>query len=188
MTEVFFRLPIASSKQELRLNFVCGYRQPLGCNFPGRSPAKHLLVTQSSQSKHCPPTHTSTDFPARRFPLGAGPQRGPETICGTPKGYPFKVKAAAPTGVGAPVRFRLAVGAEAPKTSKGCRSRHELTGAGAGCRAASSRPRRWDVAGWGWVTGGRAQSNAVDCWRAQRRAGCSGTPSSGSGTCRGIAV
>jgi hypothetical protein len=76
------------------------------------SPAKHLFgLKRAGQSVVPKPLAPQPAF--QRCDLM--PQPGPETLCSTPRRYPFKLKDGCPDQVGAPVLCGRASGAESPK-------------------------------------------------------------------------
>jgi hypothetical protein len=130
------------------------------------SPAKHLFVTQSSQPKSDLSALNLDWLSSVVIPTRGGTAARSRNSWGTPRGYPFKLKAAAASPLvakecAAPVVCRLASGADAPKSVHSvlrlCRcaasrgvpqrnpTRHGVGGdkpAGGGCELYSSRPRR----------------------------------------------
>jgi hypothetical protein len=116
------------------------------------SPAKHLFVTQSSQPKSDLSALNLDWLSSAVIPARGGTAARSRNSWGTPRGYPFKLKAAAASPLvakecAAPVVCRLASGADAPKYRlqgyDGVRRVGvEIKGAGGGCELYSSRPRR----------------------------------------------
>jgi hypothetical protein len=85
------------------------------------SPAKHLFVTQSSQPKSDLSALNLDWLSSVVIPTRGGTAARSRNSWGTPRGYPFKLKAAAASPLvakecAAPVVCRLASGADAPKS------------------------------------------------------------------------
>ena len=166
------------------------------------SPAKHLFVTQSSQPKSDLSALNLDWLSSVVIPARGGTAARSRNSWGTPRGYPFKLKAAAASPLvakecAAPVVCRLASGADAPKSvhsvlrlcrcaaSRGCHSAilpgMEWGGINQPGAAASStaraprrtpRPRPHPKR----AADRSSQSNPTDCWRAQHRSGVLGAP------------
>jgi hypothetical protein len=129
------------------------------------------MRTQSSRAKFIPSTPNLAWLSSVAIPAVAGPQRGPETLFSTPKGYPFKVKDGSPIKVGVQFFADVPLG-RMLQIIFAFRSdvvAGEVKRAGAGWRASSSRPRRSVLADGHQADSGRSQSKAPECWRAQRR-------------------
>jgi hypothetical protein len=147
------------------------------------SPAKHLFVTQSSQPKSGLSALNLDWLSSAVIPARGGTAARSRNSWGTPRGYPFKLKAAAASPLvakecAAPVVCRLASGADAPK------SVHSVLRL---CRCAASRGRlralrlappaaKLPMAPHKTATDRSSQSNPTDSWRAQHRSGVLGAP------------